>query len=402
MLSWSRRVTDGSASGHGNRSVKLVRLVRFLPVVAAAFGCGARTGLGTSAVGGPLRVESIASGNDHSCVVLSDHTVRCWGFNSQLQLGVPDFDDATSARRPTGFVDPVSRVSAGSSHTCALTTKGAVWCWGAAGQGQLGSNVLPPFQPPHLVFTTGAIDVCAGGHHSCAVMADGTAECWGDNSHGNLGDGSDLGRRLPAPVHDLNHARRIACGDAVTCALLDDATVRCWGGAGQVGNGTQVDTPTPVEVAGLGGVATIDCGSGHTCVTLFSGAVACWGSNTRGQIGGTEESVLVPRTIDIGSDSVTAVSAGSIDTCILTTNGDVRCWGGNVWGQIGDGTTVDRSAPFSVGLRASAISAGGVMTCAVRTDGTTTCWGSNVGAELGDGTKTSRFFPGLPVLGLEE
>jgi hypothetical protein len=153
---------------------------------------------------------SVATGLEFSCAVGADNTVACWGRNNLGQLGRGSLTPATSAAPVTVTVGaPVAKVAAGKAFACALTTAGAVWCWGDNAAGQVGdANAASPRTSAVQVSGLGgtAVDVVAGGSHACAVLSTGDVRCWGDNSFGQLGmGGGDYGNRdAPATVATLS------------------------------------------------------------------------------------------------------------------------------------------------------------------------------------------------------
>ena len=86
---------------------------------------------------------------------------------------------------------PVASVSAGQARTCARTTSGAVYCWGAG----YGSTPVPV-----VALSSGVAFIGAGGDHSCALMTTGSVKCWGWNGVGELGTGSTLPQSSSTPL----------------------------------------------------------------------------------------------------------------------------------------------------------------------------------------------------------
>lgn len=241
------------------------------------------------------------------------------GPDSAIIIG----DDETPAS--AGDVDvggTVVQIAVGGQHTCALLDDGNVRCWGNGARGQLGrgsSSDVGDQQPPSAA---GNIDVggpvtqiTAGGSHTCALLEGGSVRCWGSNDNGQLGYGQstfgenygDQSGETPAAIGDIplgerpgdgggepvpNKAVQIAAGGLHTCVLLDHGGVRCWGdgsrGALGYGNTTDIRNQTPAELEdiNLGGKAVqIAAGGFHTCAVLDTGALRCWGHNTSGQLG---------------------------------------------------------------------------------------------------------------------
>ena len=391
-------------------------------------------GITASAVPAPVAglssgVKAIAAGAYHTCALTTAGAVKCWGSNLFGQLGD---GTSTSSLAPVPVVGLGSGVQAitagggrgtdntgGGGHTCALTTQGAVLCWGQNEFGQLGDGTpTNRFTPVQVIgLASGVRAISAGGSdiggagHTCALNSANTVLCWGDNHQGQLGDGTPTQRLLPVPVSGLGSGvRAIASGSngnaGHSCALTTLGSVRCWGNneQGQLGDGTTIERIAPAAVAGLGsGVEAIATGAIHSCALTTSGAVLCWGSNYFGQLGdSTNINRLVPTPVVGLSSGVKAIAAGEYHTCALTTAGAVRCWGNNNWGQLGDGTSTAQPTPVPISGLASdveAIAAGHTHTCALTTGGAAWCWGDNAYGRLGDGTETDRL-TAVQVVGL--
>jgi hypothetical protein len=229
-----------------------------------------------------------------------------------------------------------------------------VWCWGL-NSGRLGNGTTSAQVAPVEVagLSTGVTAVSAGGNHSCALTTAGAVLCWGLGANGQLGNGTTATATAPVAVATLTSGVvAVAAGGSHTCALNTDGGVVCWGAnaKGQLGDGTTVQRSAPVTVSGLSsGVTAITAGSFHTCARLSSGVVKCWGSNSSGQLGdGSTEDRTVPVPVSGLASDVTTVAAGGNHTCALKTNARVMCWGANGSGQLGDGTTTMRKTPVDV------------------------------------------------------
>ena len=353
---------------------------------------------------------SITAGRNHTCALLSTGAVKCWGSNSNGQLG-----DGTTANRltptaVTGLPSDVTAITTGRNHTCALLATDAVECWGYNPDGRLGDgSTIDRLTPTPVTGLSSDVTAITGGtRHTCALLATGAVTCWGDNNVGQLGDNTTNDRHTPTPVTGLpSDVTAITAGTEHTCALLATGAVTCWGNnaSGQLGDNTTANQLTPTPVTGLSSdVTAISAGHFHTCALLTTGAVHCWGYNGNGQLGdGTTNDRHAPTPVTGLSSGVTAITAETFHTCALLTTGAVHCWGYNGYGQLGDGTTTNQLTPTPVtGLSSgvTAITAGRYHTCALLATGALTCWGDNTYGHLGDGTTIHRKTP-TAVSGLD-
>ena len=352
-------------------------------------------------------VSSISMGGYHACALLDSQGLKCWGKNENGQLG----DKTITLYRNTpidvlALNGGAAEVHAGGYHTCAILVDGMVQCWGNNEYGQLGNGYQQEYTVPVAVRNLSAELISGGGTHTCVKLAGGAVECWGANSSGQLGDGTTTNAAIPVSVLSMTDAMKITTGGFHTCALLSNGVAQCWGDNryGQLGDRTLTDRAIPVSVVDLGtGVDSIVAGEFHTCALLVSGVVQCWGQNTNGELGdGTTTSSAAPVTVMNLASGVKAITAGGAHACALLITGMVQCWGQNAYGQLGDGTTTFSPTPVTVmnlAGAAIAIAAGGSHTCAMLANGIVQCWGKNADGELGDGTTKDKVFP-VSVVGL--
>ena len=376
---------------------------------------------------------AVSAGLSHTCALLDNDTVRCWGANGSGQLGyantttVGDKSPGSAGTVNLGAGRTAVAIAAGGNFTCALLDNDTVRCWGANGSGQLGygntttvgDNETPgSVGPVDLGAGRTAVAISAGLNSACAILDNGTLRCWGANASGqlgtgtteNVGDNETPGSIAPVNLGSGRTATAVSVGNAHVCALLDNGTVKCWGaGAGGrlgYGNTNNVLNPGSVGAVDLGtgrSATAIAAGEAHTCAVLDDGNVRCWGSNAFGQLGygnteaiGDNETPGMAGPAALGSGRLgVAISAGDHHTCALIDNGTLRCWGAGNYGQLGYGNTTtigDNETPGSAGPVPAGAGHGAVevangfwFTCALLDDGTVHCWGSGENGHLGYG-----------------
>jgi len=321
----------------------------------------------------------IAAGESHTCALTSVGAVLCWGLNEFGQLGDGMTTNSTTPVQVSGLSSGVVSIAAGYETTCALTNAGAVWCWGYNSTGQLGNGTLSQSRIPVEVLAqagdaplSGVVAIASGQYHTCAVTIVGTALCWGDNSEGELGNGTNNGSNLPVTVSVLSSGvAAISAGSYFTCALTTAGTTLCWGegGSGQLGSGNTTGSSTPEEVLDSTGNAPLS--------------------------------------------GLAAISSVLGDTCALTSGRVVLCWGANNADQPGNGTngTVNPQSDIPVevlnltgqaalnGVGVDAITHGLDDSCALTSAGGVLCWGSNGLGQLSNGSNSDATTP-VAVSGL--
>ena len=391
--------------------------------------------VGPVQLGAGRRAVSVTAGGAHTCALLDDGTVRCWGLGADGRLGYANTTSIGDDEKP-GTVGPVDlgagrtavSVTAGGAHTCALLDDGTVRCWGLGADGRLGYANTTSIGDDEVPGTVGPVDlgagrtavsVTAGGAHTCALLDNATVRCWGNGQFGqlgygntnNIGDDETPGSVNPVVVGGTNLA--IAAGDFHTCAIKADRFIRCWGSgaAGRLGNGNQNDIGDD-EIAASGGTVdlgdhsvSVTAGGAHTCALLVNGTVRCWGLGLFGRLGyanqnsiGDDESPGSVGPVRLGAGR-RAVVAGDAHTCAISGAGSVRCWGLGADGRLGYANTAsigDDETPAAVGpvdlgagRTALAVTAGSAHSCAVLDDGSVRCWGSGASGELGYGNTAS-------------
>lgn len=420
----------------------------------------------------------VQANGDHSCARLEDGSLRCWGHNNYGQLGLGD----TTNRMDTSLLVPVRlgagryvrSVAVGYWHTCAILDDESLKCWGYNNYGQLGTGssiaqigsvagqMGDSLAPVDLGAGVKVKSVAAGYAHTCAVLEGGIVKCWGYNGEGQLGLGDiqDRGRSAATMGEDLlqvelgGRATAVTASAGHTCALLESGDVKCWGNNfyGQLGledfvnrgnQASQMGSSLLAVDLGAGRTARkITAGGAFTCALLDNDKVKCWGRNdagtlgrlwcedTDGILGDCSDSRYVNPVrgygfaegqmgdalpyVELGSRRIVDLSSANSHTCAILDDATVKCWGGNEYGQLGLGSDQpmgvlpeqmgEALSPVNLGSGAEMLSSGGSHSCAVLTSGQIKCWGSNRFGELGLGDTRNRgvlssdmgqFLPGL-------
>ncbi len=343
---------------------------------------------GASANTGP---GSLAGGYGFSCALTSSGAVKCWGRNSFGTLGNGSYTHSFVPSQVQGIHNAIA-LAGRLRHVCALLATGEVRCWGNGSSGQLGSGpaTFVSNTPVNVVGIADAIAITAGDDHSCALLATGAVKCWGNNAYYQLGNGVQTNSSVPVDVASIGNGVAIAAGGAHTCAVTADSTVKCWGrnSNGQLGGGNTTIAVTPILLPALSGVTDITSGSGHSCARLSAGDIQCWGDNYFGQLGnGANTSLSAPVTVT-GISDASAVIAGGVVTCAVLGSGAMRCWGNNGWGQLGNGSNSDANVPTPVSGISNPTAVMGTYShfCARFADALR-CWGYNIDGEMGNGVR---------------
>lgn len=267
-------------------------------------------------------IRQIVTGAVHTCALSSLGTVQCWGGNFTGQLGRTIAGDYTPTPLPIDMpLLPLNEqfitLAAGNYHTCGITTRYNIYCWGDNSRGQIGAG--QPLEPPYCdlgvncSFTRPTsicrhsastptcpasseqfISIAAGGATTCALSRTGTLYCWGDNSGGQLG----------IPTANLEASfipiRMGSTSDSPPSGVFRNLASQHIAKFGPVALGGRYtcsgDFCLPIEED-----SNIVPAPGHACMAMTVGPtgaeiprVFCWGDNSRGQLGwGTSGSTEV-------------------------------------------------------------------------------------------------------------
>ena len=373
---------------------------------------------GGSALAG---VTQIASGYEFTCAVVQG-MAKCWGYNNYGQLGNGSTVNSSTPVQVSGLTSGVSQITTGRGTPCATLTSGSVKCWGWNSEGQLGNGSTVNSSTPVQVsgVTSGATSVSMGvddsgaGNAVCSIVSGG-ARCWGGNFYGQLGNGSNTNSSTPVQVSGLTSGvGSISIGNNVGCATIG-GSVKCWGAgtSGQLGNGGTANSNTPVQVSGLtSGVGSVS--ASNTPCAISAGAVYCWGTASTGGLGSGNitTNALIPVMVPGISSGATSISTGAQSSCAVVQSVP-ECWGTNGDGKLGNGTLVNSPYPVLVngfvgsGDSFSQISGSNWMsnTCGVNSGGDVYCWGTGStgsGSSLQSASITPLMITGLPSNGIAQ
>lgn len=359
------------------------------------------TGAGVSGTSAAFNIVPVppmtqfSGGFTHTCGLAASGAAFCWGYNGNGLLGIGTVPGGSVANSITPV--PVlggltfSQISASFYATCAVTTAGAAYCWGAVA----GPNSpVPAPVSGGQTFST----VSGGDYHTCGLTTAGGAYCWGFTNRAGFYSATP---GTPTVVGSGITFTSVESGNDQSCGVATTGVLYCWGDNfyGELGNGGNTSSLTPTPVSGNLTFAKVGPGYLHSCGLTTGGAIYCWGLNGNGQLGdGTTASSNTPVLVQGGLTFAT-VTGGRYHSCGLTTAGAAYCWGLNDKGQLGDGTTSDAGTPVAVvgNLTFARLNAGRYHTCGVTTGGVGYCWGFNSSGELGNGLTTNSPTP-MPVL----
>lgn len=318
----------------------------------------------------PVAIENarrVFGGGRFACALTADARAWCWGANGSGQLGHDPADDAACPDgacapkpRPVPLED-VTRMSLAENTACAITSAGALSCWGSNVRGWLGlpkgafSTPVPTRIAEHVV----DVSIAPDAQHACWVLEDRSVVCAGSNDHGELGhppgtladvevksdlvDGpsrytNDVGHPvLDASGGTLRGAIDVHAGRGYTCARMDDESTRCWGLFGAKAS------PLASPHAALRGARSLALGS-DSAFWFGGGQVATWGTNARGTLALGDTMPRVDPMDCPGLSGAVQVSARGYSGIALGADGSVLTWGDNGAAQLGHvpGTLGDR------------------------------------------------------------
>jgi len=258
--------------------------------------CGQINTTGTLSVNNFNKISNLNNVTDldiaitHKCALLIDGTVKCWGSNIFGQSGCEKSTCGENIIEPRkiDILNDVKQIDLGQVHSCALINDGTVKCWGDNGYSQLGSTTYESNSFPTLVKDLSNVEKISTNYFTtCALLIDGTVKCWGSNIFDNAEDNlkNSESNSLPKEIPSLNNIKNIFIEKDNICVLINDGTVKCWGKneRGQIGGdyGFQNVINNPTTINGFENITELFLENSITCGIDKTNTILCLG----GQLG---------------------------------------------------------------------------------------------------------------------
>ena len=374
----------------------------------------------------PYRVTAISVGGvNGGCALLENARIKCWGRSGygdrEIRGDEPDEMGNRLKFINLGKGRLVKAVEASSAHTCAILDNEKLKCWGISTRARLGSGGSQDFgfsrkfmgdNIPYVKLGVGrtVLQVSSGfpsGPLTCVILDTGSVKCWGKS----LFDFAKLGTTpLQVSLGTGRTAMEIKVGGTHVCAILDNSQLKCWGS--KLGAGDRINRDYRNRTIMGDNLPFVDLGSDRramhvatsrssTCVILDTAQIKCWGSNQYGilGLGDTKNRGVDPYemgdnlpVVELATGRFAiAIEAGSYHMCAILDNGRIKCWGRNHLGQLGLGDTVARgddpnemgdNLPYvnlGTNKKSVSISCTDFGCCSILDDGQVKCWGKYSG-----------------------
>ena len=294
-------------------------------------------------------VISLSANGNHACAIVEGNTVKCWGQNNYGQLGNMTQEYIVTTPIAVQGLANVTQISTGLGHSCALLSDKTVSCWGINGQGQLGDGtVTSSFSPKAVNGLANVSSISTEKETNCAVLADNTLKCWGSNSFGQINPADNSAVLTPTIVTGLPAIKNVWVNPNRICASSNvDGTVKCWGRliTGKASQDASIANSILIPGNDLGATNLP-----FNCSLRSDNKVACWGSSLSGSFGNANppssqaSPVLVSGLAGIVDMDIDAKG----NVCVIDAVGASYCWGDNSQGQLGNGSKVNSSVPVTV------------------------------------------------------
>lgn len=290
---------------------------------------------------GALDYVQLVSGDASWCGLDRAGAVFCQGDNLQGELGTGDTLPRTAQTR-VALPGPARRIALTHWHTCALLNDDSLYCWGWNNERQVSSTVTA--QEPTPTKVPGSYrDVDVGDGHTCALTLAQEPFCWGRNNDGQLGTGpgSPVQQAQATLVPGGLRFSMIRTSMLSTCGLeVGSGGLWCFGRRIHEVGGSGATDPSPVRIENTGSWTDFSVSAFHLCARREDRSLWCVGRNLEGQLGLGDET-LRPQLVKV-ADGVDAVKLGRFHTC-LSAGASLRCAGRNDEAQLGVGDKANRN-----------------------------------------------------------
>lgn len=339
--------------------------------------------------------------------------------------------DTAQGSFQVAIVPQFTQLVLGSVHTCGITGKAYLYCWGWDGQGQLGGGSATPLCSPQgiehcsrvpFAVTQGDrfVSAVAGEFHTCALSKTGQVFCWGGNQYGQLGLGSTItstsGPTLIAGGHTF---KSLGAGRFHTCGITTSDETYCWGWDldGELGIGgvapdrckffsdNEPCSRTPLKVDGGHSFKTVLASEHQTCGHTTANQLYCWGlhlgaDSTNCQQFQRGDCARTPM-LQANGTTYPKIGMGGLMQCGQDTGGRIFCRGFGFSGQFGNGAEFTNAPdPISVagGESFTEFAGGAAHMCGLQGQ-SARCWGDNEYGSVGDGGMPADRWTPTPVSG---
>jgi DNA-binding beta-propeller fold protein YncE len=353
----------------------------------------------------PPPVTSVAQSGYDTCAIMGGTNLYCWGLNQYGEDGLNNTSQYTTPVQVTYPVGTWTAISMGQYYsadpfnTCGIMS-GGLYCWGHDNYGTAGQANNTEYNEPTQVTSPSTTwsSVSVSGADACAITTAGALYCWGFDAEGEDGPNA-TSNGYPAQVTGVSGTwTAVSQGEDTACGIAS-GKLYCWGYTPYIlntwynANGNQPTTTTPQQIGSATNWTAVSTAYGtDACAINSSGQLYCWGKNVEGQDGQgyTGGTLSSPTQITSPSATWSSVSMSNADTCAITTAGALYCWGFNANGEDGLGNTTEYYATSPMQITSPSTTWSSVLqdtydACAINTSGKLYCWGWNGKGEDGGG-----------------
>jgi alpha-tubulin suppressor-like RCC1 family protein len=309
---------------------------------------------------GPVSMNKIATGQEHTCYINNQLNAICWGSNSHGQSNpiggscLKEDNDICKGNKSISDTE-YSQLSLGSLHSCGLTIHKAIECW--------GDNSLNQLQSPK---GNNFLKIAAGTFHTCALDESGEILCWGLNLHG----------QSLTPENQV--FTDVSAGANYSCGITDKEQIYCWGDNYYEQSNDFIGQFVQISSSGL-----------HSCAIRWDGKVVCWGKNDKRQSnppGGTCSYTECTGFKSVSNKTYVSISTGSKTSCGITEEQRIVCWGNErskvnpselFRSDFNQFSNENTKAKYDESVQYQEVSVSKYHVCAIDINDNLNCWGKN-------------------------